>query len=230
MKTRTLVFFSFIVMSLAAASPARAGLLEFFFPMLKKQEADPAHTLQAPFAAQTPATGEGAAKAPMGPPAIKPLPENAIPLGNPHRSTGQITDWVVTAVSESMTFDKNDSAENFAATGGYFSTIGRAQYEKFLKDSRLSNVIESNKYYVRSYVREVPVLLNEGAVNEHYRWLYEVPVMVSYMERGANYTRASPVNQEMTVTIQIGRSPRAANAAGIMIETWSGTVRKLDKK
>lgn len=228
---RFLLLFSFVFICFAGVQPARAGVFEFFFPMLKKKEPDPSQTLQAPFAVGNTENDSAQSNGVAGQPVVKPLPENAIPMNNPHRSTAQITEWVVMVVSEAMTFDKDDASVNLRSTTGYFNTLGRSQYEQFLKDSRLRNVIDSNKYHVRSYVRDAPILLNEGEVNGYYRWLYEVPVMVSYMGRtDKDYRKASPVNQQMTVTLQVGRSPRATDPAGIVVETWSGKVQKLDKK
>ncbi|MCC6597222.1 MAG: DotI/IcmL family type IV secretion protein [Alphaproteobacteria bacterium] len=225
MKAR-IILSSLVVASLMLFSGvAHAGLLEFFFPSLKTEEPDPMQTLQAPFAA------DGQAPQLVGPRAVQSLPENAIPMQQPHRATRQITDWVVTVVSEAMTFDSKDMEAEKDGSLKYFNTGGRAQYEQFLKDSKLRNVIDSQKYSVRSYVRDAPLLLNEGEVKGYYRWLYEVPIMVSYMGRNEkDYRQATPVNQQMVITLQIGRSPMAEDSAGIVVESWSGKVQELDKK
>lgn len=226
MTARLFLFSCFVFVFILAAQPAQAGLVEFFFPSLRKQEVDPAQTLQAPFASGGPVKKDA-----MGPQAVRPLPENSIPMAQPHRSTAQITEWVIMVVSEAMTFDKDDVGTSLASTGKYFNETGRAQYDQFLKDSKLANVLDSNKYYVRSYVRDAPILLNEGTVGGYYRWLYEVPVMVSYMARtDKDYKKASPVNQQVLVTVQVGRSPRAVDPAGIVVETWGGKAEKFDKK
>ncbi len=169
------------VLCLGVVAPASAGLLEFFFPSLREKGPDPMDTLQAPFALDPKAK----------PPAERPdprnakLPENHIAMSLPHRSSREIGSWLVSVLSESMTYDKGNYDASFNEIQKYFTPEGKAQYIKFLEDNSMMQVLKSGKYTMRAIVQETPLLLNEGALNGTYKWLFEVPVMVSYLEVGA---------------------------------------------
>jgi hypothetical protein len=214
------------------ALPAQAGIFEFFFPMLKNKGDDPAQTLVAPFAEQPagpPAPPVPGQPAPAKP--AQPLPENAIALDKPNRSTGQVADWTASIAAETMTFVNENAAADLAATEKYFDAGGRAQYVAFLKDNNIQKVIDLKKYFVRSYVKESPLLLNEGPAGGRYHWLFEVPVMVSYLDRSVtDYKKATPINQMIIMKVQIGRSDKASDPTGLVIEHWSGKGVKPEKK
>lgn len=203
---------------------AQANVIEFLFPSLRKKEPDVSQTLQAPFAAP-PEDARPVAEAQRG------LPENAVPLDQPHRADAAISEWLVTAASEAMMFTQDDYKQDMAQTTRNFDAAGRKEYEAFLLEKSILQVLESKKFYIRCFVQELPLLLNEGAVQERYRWLFEVPMMLSYMDRGmTDYKKADPVSQRVILTIQIGRSPDAQNAGGLVIERWSGKLENIDKK
>jgi hypothetical protein len=210
-----------------AAVPAQAGWLEFFFPTLRKKEYDPMQTLQAPFAvdpkAETP-------DKPVDPNSVA-LPENNTPLDQPHRDNLEISGWLTTVLSETLTFDQTKYQELIKEDEKYFTADGNAQYVKFLQDNNVIKVLDSGRYDVRSFVQGSPLLLNEGAVNGSYRWLYEVNLMVSYMERGVkDYKKLEPVNQLIVLTVQVGRVAGQKTGSGILIERWDGKVQRVAKK
>ena len=204
------------------AVPAQAGLLEFLFPSLRDEGYNPSETLQAPFAEPEQATGEEAKLS---------QPEDAIPLDQPHRASADISEWTVNTVSDLMMFEHVDYKKKLEETKRYFDQGGRGQYDAFLNDTKIIKVLESGKYEVRSYVSDAPLLLNEGAVSGSYRWLYEVPVMVSYLPRGSStYKNLEPVNQSIVIRLQVGRSADAETDLRLQVERWSGKARKMDKK
>ena len=147
-----------------------------------------------------------------------------------HRADAAISEWLVTAASEAMMFTQDDYKQDMAQTMLNFDAAGRKEYEAFLAEKSILQVLESKKFYIRCFVQEVPLLLNEGAVQGRYRWLFEVPMMLSYMDRGmTDYKKADPVSQRVVLTIQIGRSPDAQNTGGLVIERWSGTLENIKK-
>ena len=164
-KSQVLLFsvFALFTVCSTAALPAQAGLLEFFFPSLKKAQYDPTKTMQAPFALD-----EKDKKVAADPNAVKKpppkfvLPENNIPLDQPHRHSNEIAKWLTTAISEVMTFDGTDYNSRLDGASKYFTAAGKEQYIKFLTDNNILKVLESKKYEVRGFVQEDPFLLNEG--------------------------------------------------------------------
>ncbi len=213
----------FLVLSILvvfAAFPAQAGILEFLFPTLRNNGPQPSETLQAPFADPQEIKKEDADKP-------KAAPETSIPLEFPHRSGNAISAWAVMAVSESLMFDEKTYSETLKDTEKYFSSNGRAAYMKSLAALNVPEVAQSSKYALRSFVIKDPLLLNEGKVDDRFRWLYDVPVSLTTMERGVKtYDDAKPTTRDVRIRVQLGRTDRADNPDGMWIETWEATPIK----
>ncbi|MCD8498215.1 MAG: DotI/IcmL/TraM family protein [Alphaproteobacteria bacterium] len=187
----------------------------------KPEEPDPSKTLQAPFA-YDPDRKINAEEA---------LPENAVPLDISHRSPKEIGDWLMVAVSDAMSFEAMKEGAKPDYKREYFTPAGLHQFEEFLERTGIKKVLDSRKYHLRSFVRQDPLLLNEGAVEGHYRWLYEVPVMVSYIETGNfKYAEKDAINQAITLTVQVTRVKDGGGKEGVLIEIWKGKIESLDKK
>lgn len=215
--------FVFVLMVLLVTAPMAqaAGLRDFFFPMLKEETPDPTKTLQAPFAQQP------QQEAPAVAPAENSLPQNAVPLQLPHRSTEQIGQWTVMAVSEALTIDGPDMAAHVQKIKLHFEPSSLAMFQKFYGDSGIAGALADGRYQLRSFVQSAPLLLNEGAVEGRYRWLFEVPVMLSYLPRGAQeYQHAEPINRDLRLIVQIGRSAQASGVDGVWIEHWRAAENK----
>ena len=211
------------------AAPAQAAWWQFFFPTLKQAEDDPAQTLTAPFAPQP--------AGPHPPPTmarqqvVKPLPENSVSLDKPHRTTKQVAEWLSPICAEALTFASADYKGDLAKTEPRFDTAGRQEYLKFLLDNNIQKVLDLNKYVVRSYVQDTPLLLNEGAAGGRYHWLFEIPVMVSYLDKSVkDYSKGQPINQMIVLKVQVGRSGTTPDPMGVSIGHWSGRGVKLEKK
>lgn len=192
----------------------------------KPQEPDPEKTLQAPFA-YDPARNvahEGV------------LPENAIPLDLSHRTPKEIGDWLMMAVSDSLSFEMPADGSKPLLKTEYFTASGFHQFEEFMDHTGIQRVLDSRKYNLRSFVRTAPLMLNQGAVQGHYRWLFEVPVMISYIETGdfkyggPAKTGKDPINQQITLTLQVSRVKEGGGKDGILIEIWNGKIDTLEKK
>lgn len=211
-------------------SQAHANWVEFFFPMLKDTSNDPANTLRAPFAEPDDESSEGdAAKDDNGETAANAEDQNpsneTVPLRLAHRSDREIGQWVTTAVSEAITFTEEDAAAEIIEHKANFDPNGWKEFERFLNDTSIIKVVESDRYQLRSYVKGVPLLLNEGAVSERYRWLFEVNADISYLDRNvSDYEDIVPENRTLKLLVQIGRSKNAKNEAGLLIERWDGKI------
>ncbi|MCK5284345.1 MAG: DotI/IcmL family type IV secretion protein [Alphaproteobacteria bacterium] len=224
MKKKFLFFIAVSVLGFLfiAPFPAQANLIEFFFPSLRKMEYDPSETLQAPFADKKAQEAKPLAKGQ--------LPENALALNLPHRIDDDIGKWVITVISESLSFTEKNYHDDLKKTKTYFTTKGRNQYAKFLRNKSIIKVLESEKFYIRNFVEDTPFILNKGALDGSYHWLFEVPVVLSYMDRSMiDYKEFDSVNQKIVLTIQVGRFVDAENESGVLIELWDGRLKKSDK-
>lgn len=224
-KTTFLAFLSVFCVLLGLSS-AQAGVLEFLFPSLKKPTYDPYQTLEAPFA-DNPSKPEDVDLEER----LSQRPEDAVALDQPHIAHSAVSDWVVTAVSNAMTFDAVDYRQDLQENMGYFDKPGHEQFQKFLKSTSLGKVLVSNKYHLRSFVEHDPSLLNRGAAKGTYHWLFEVPVMVTYMDRRMkDYKGARPLSQRMDLRVQVGRVRDRNAPYSLQIEHWSGTLKKAEDR
>lgn len=207
------------------AHPAMAAksLWDVFGTMFDEKPVgpDPSQTLQAPFA-YDPNRKIDAGEA---------LPENAVPLETSHRSPQEIGNWLMTAISDAMSFELPKDGSKPSIKREYFTPSGVVQFEEFLEKTGIKKVIDSQKYHLRSFVRQTPLLLNEGSAQGHYRWLFEVPLMVSYIETGDfKYKDKEAINQAITLTVQVSRVAKGGGKEGVLIEIWNGKIEALDKK
>lgn len=223
---RNLVLFCCCVLLVAGAfvpASAQAGVLEFFFPSLRKEVYDPSKTMVAPFA-----VGQGVEDKDK----LKELPVNSVPLSQAHLVVNEIAEWVMNVSAEAMNFETNDFVAELAEHAGPFNVAGNAQYQAFLRDMNIAKVIESERYSVRSHVENTPLLLNEGLIKGRYRWLFRVPVVMTFMDRNMNGYKGdeAPITQRAMLNVQIGRIDASEGKLdGLQIEQWSGKVEPLAK-
>ena len=201
-------------------NPAQAGLLQFLFPSLRDRSSDPTETMQAPFAVDQNAAAQGEGQ--VVEPADLENQNTLIALSLPHMADIDVAKWVTRVVSDSIMFE-GDVAAKKQELAIYFDAGGMSQYEAFLKAQKIDTVIASNRSDVMGFVNDEPLLLNKGAVNDRYRWLYEVPLTVSYIQRGVrDYKAVEAVTQNYKLQIQLGRSGEAEKDSGLQLERWSG--------
>lgn len=225
-KYKRLITGTFFALMLST-SQAQAGLLELLFPALKKDPPNVHETLIAPFAEDY--EGDQATNT-LSEEEIKKatLPVNASNLDKPHRQLPQISAIVSDFVSESLLIDANRKDQMLEAIGRNFSANGKQQYMRFLQENNMIKTLDSKAYNIRSFVIEEPTMLNNGVVSDRYRWLYEAPVLISYIKSDMNEydNKADPINLKMLIRLQVGRSEKAQHDSGLLIETWSGKVIK----
>lgn len=148
-------------------------------------------------------------------------------LNMPHRTTREMSQWISAVTAETLTFMAADINQELAKTAPYFSKTGHEAYLAFLKEAAIVKALQSQKYTVRSIVQGMPLLLNEGAVEGRYRWLFEVPVMISYLDRNMeNYSKTDAINKYMILTVQVGRVKEEVEEIGVVIESWAAKEKK----
>jgi hypothetical protein len=104
-----------------------------------------------------------------------------------------------------------------------FSDGGLKQYEDWVSETGIMASLQRNGLQLNGFVTETPFLLNEGVVNGRYRWLFEIPVMVSFVPRGTvSYAQERGVKtQHLLITLQLGRVADSILEHAVDIESWS---------
>lgn len=215
-----------------AQDKAEQGLLQKLLPSLKPRETyNPYTNLKAPFAEPEVReqedinlyrqTDEENQKTLLKLQSNLTSSAKAVPVHKPHANLPEIRDWLVTAVSASLTFSDNSSEEIQDALK-YFAPNGRKDYLLFLKDNGLIDILKSKGYRVNTIFREPPLLLNETEAQGRYKWSFEAELMTTYLPITAkDYRAATARNENFSLRVQITRAPDEENPQdGLLIEIW----------
>lgn len=196
-----------------------------------KDDYDPYLTMTAPFSEHTEAALEKskAAKDISLEEMIENVPDPAkvIPVNLPHDSEKAVSDWVIAAVSDALNYDQFSEAV-FQQKAAYFTPAGAQAYRTFLERNKVIESVSLTSYQLSAIVEDTPFLRNKGAVGGQYKWLYRVPVLLSYIPRGATeYEKVTPVNLETDLKIQLTRTPETIESpSAVLIEIWDGDLRQ----
>lgn len=143
-------------------------------------------------------------------------------MSMPHRSQKEVADWLVLALSEVMSMDYEHYEPHLQQMRVGMNDHAVAQLMGFMEQSNILNTLKDQNYLLRCYVEEQPTLLNKGAVDGRYRWLYELPINLSFMPPNIkSYENTQAVaNQHIIIRVQVGRMPEKQGIDQLMIETF----------
>ena len=194
---------------------AHASIWEFLFPFLKSPNA-PSETMKAPFANED-AVYEGLDASGNR--------ENASPLHLKHRTNTKMTEWLLLTIPDLLSYQADNYEDLYRERSRLFNEIGEKEYATFLHNANIIKTLQSGAYDVSGFIKEYPVVVNEGPADNRYRWVYKMTAMITYIKGGTtNYEAindSDAISQEWEIVFQVGRSREAANDAGVFIETWS---------
>ncbi len=147
----------------------------------------------------------------------------------PHRHEAAVNDWVTEAVTEIMTFKISEYQKHYQDMAALMDANGLAEWQKFLVDTNILAIMQSKKYELRSFVSDVPRMVTTGVVSDRIRWVYDVPVSLTFLPEGrADYDELDKSEyqfEELSFRIQIGRVAQGGRD-GIAVETWEALKRK----
>ena len=185
----------------------------------------PSETLKAPFAKNSPKTGNqnalmGIYEAENG--AGQSSDKDIRALDNPHRNPEQIAVWANEAASESLNFSLTDLQRFGSVIRPYFSDRGMSDFKAFLGQANIVTIMRSNDKELTSYIESLPAITQKGVSGGKYKWIVEIPVMISYTDPVKKANKAARnQSQRLLVTTQLSRtSDLERHPEGIMIERW----------
>ncbi len=154
--------------------------------------------------------------------------EKTISLENIHLSNKELQGWISMAVSESLSFDKDDYSTISKKVNSYFTKAGLQEYQDYLLSSNIIKSIKKNNYRMNVFVEQPPLLLNGSTIKGVYRWLYQIPVTITFLKRyedGYVETKGA-VNRKLNLRIQVRRIDIDGDFNAIQIESWDVTGRR----
>lgn len=236
-----LALFAFVILisNIAAIVQRNNGIpnpLEAMFPemFVDEEEIQALETQTAPFADARPLeaigdAGIGVEYTPLGTERV------SVDMNLPHLHEGAINKWVMQAVAEALTFAPTDDAAYAAhqeILKEFMSVNGINEYNKFLRRIKAVELMRSNNYELKTFIDGIPQLRTSGVVGNVYRWVYDVPLIMTFLPVGAQDYREMTSNQgdqflteKVFIRVQLGRVAEGGRE-GIVIETWDVLKKK----
>lgn len=225
-------FFLFLTvgLTLLSAQPAHADLLRALFPSMYRDTYNPYATMKAPFA-------EKDDQETQEPPQLQtpedidkliPKPSEVIPVHLPHATIKDIKNWITTAASDALTFENSNLKQEQKDALEYFTPAGQKQYLEFLDTNDILAILRQGEYRVSSVVEAPPIFIGEREDQGRYKWLFEAPMLISYINKDAeSYDKNTPFNRQAVLKIQVVRvNNTESKTHNILIELWQGSVSK----
>lgn len=150
----------------------------------------------------------------------------SIAVDKPHRGDKELKNWIGAAVSEALTLNPQNLEETYDAVRPYFTQTGFRQYQEYLREAGILNNIQSNNYRMSLFMEQQSLLLNSTSVEGVYRWLYQIPVTLSFTPSNSIRAGRDITNRKVMIRLQIKRVPNDVSEEGMQIESWTVTTRR----
>lgn len=140
-----------------------------------------------------------------------------------HMSSQEVGNLLEIIIAECLSFNPSDFDKNSRLVQSYFTAQGYEQYKAYLQKTDFGNVIKSRNLQSGAFAERPPLEVNSLVQNGVYKWLFEVPVTLSFIPVNSQTYRDGATkaqNQRFTLRVQLTRVKDAKNANKISIEIW----------
>lgn len=186
----------------------------------------PEDTLMAPFGQDKPEAAAGQSQL-MNMYDPQKSAEDTSKLDSAHRSSEQIGVWITNIATQSLTIDPASYGTTSVRATGLMTPYASKEYNDFLAKNQILEILKGNNMKLAAVAESKPELLQEGALEGSYRWLFKVPLMLTYYQQSANpsapASKTPPQTRRMTLNIQVGRVPKNQLADELIVERWTAT-------
>jgi intracellular multiplication protein IcmL len=137
-----------------------------------------------------------------------------IPLNEPNMNDAAIVSWSARAGSDVMTFGFHDYQRRLQEASTYFTRRGWQSFSEALERSRVMEGVQQAQRVVTAAPKSAPVIVQQGLVDGIYRWVVELPLVVTY--------QSGTAQQSDTINVQlvIVRVSTLDSASGVGIQQW----------
>lgn len=137
-----------------------------------------------------------------------------VPLNQPNLSTPALLSWVAQSTSETMSFSFSNYRRNLQESSRHFTRAGWESFSTALQQARIIESIETNLQEVTAVPRGAPILRSEGVAGGQYRWVVQIPLLLTYVSGSKSRT------ENWIVTLVVVRVPRLESPNGVGIAQW----------
>lgn len=157
-----------------------------------------------------------------------PLQERFLSLENPHRTRKEIQSWLNMVIPESLSFDASSFPKVSNQVKGYYTVSGFKQYQEYLQASEIPSSLKNNNYRMGVFIEELPLKLNALSSDGIYRWLYQIPITISFLPKNTTNLlgQEQAVNRKLNLRVQLRRVKLPNDPNAVQIESWTVTGRR----
>jgi intracellular multiplication protein IcmL len=138
------------------------------------------------------------------------------PLNESNMNDAAIISWASRAASDIMTFGFHDYQRRLQENANYFTRRGWQTFSEALEKSRITETVEKSQQVVSAVVNGAPTITQQGLTNGIYRWIIQLPLVVTYQSGSATQT------EKLSLTLTIVRTSTLDNPSGVGIQQWIG--------
>lgn len=169
-----------------------------------------------------PVTAESELRDSLGKPSIEGAEEG--PLATQHLSEREVAAYLDEIISESLSFTPSSYKSVTASAAQYFTPGAYEQYKTYLANAGVEKFLNGG-YKSGAFLERAPLKLNALVHNGSYKWLFEVPVTVTFLPASTNNyeggNAGNQQNQRFTLRVQFTRVQDAQDPNRIAIEIWN---------
>lgn len=145
------------------------------------------------------------------------------PIEAQHMTSNELAMKLSDVVANTLSFTKANFTYNSTDAEKYFTTTGYAQYKEFLTKSSFEGALADGTLQSAAYVEQEALLITQGVFNGAYKWLFEVPVTISFIPINPDTYRngaIKPENRRILLRAQFSRVADPKDPLAVKIEVW----------
>jgi len=137
-----------------------------------------------------------------------------IPLNQPNMNDAAVISWAARAASDVMTFGFHDYQRRLQESSIHFTRRGWQSFTEALQRSRVMEGVQKSQQVVTAAPKSAPVIIQQGLVDGIYRWVVELPLIVTYQSGTAQQS------DTLNVQLVIVRVSTLDSPSGVGIQQW----------
>jgi len=144
-------------------------------------------------------------------------------------SSAEISMYLTETIADALSFDRDNYSANTAAMQSTFTPEGYKAYTSFLSSAGFLSTLQGQNLQSTAYAEEPPIELTRGVYNGVYKWVFEVPVTVSFIPRNAtSYENDSLKTQNRRFLLRV-QFARVWDDPPVKIELWQALPPRSTK-
>jgi hypothetical protein len=135
-------------------------------------------------------------------------------LDDEYRSRAEVIAWVANQTAEIIHFDYDDFRGQLPKHANNFTYSGWNDFNAFLKQAGIINIILENMDGVRVHIDAAPQITSAGVTWGVYKWNINFPITISFNGK------QPPPSLQKALALRLARVPKSQNPDGLAIDKW----------